>query len=105
MTQCSGFVVDDGKVMPGITNQLAAAKAARMLRHDVIVGRDAYAVGGETDRDHLIGPGGGYAVTITVSRHQTLGTDTTHVIDMTIEAGGDRNQGALLFSKALRNGA
>jgi hypothetical protein len=77
MAECPGFSFEHGKVMPGITKQLTATEAARVVSDDVLVGHNADSVGGEPDRDYLIGPLGRYAIAITVSRHQTLGTDAT----------------------------
>lgn len=76
-----------------------------MVSDDVPIGHHTDAVGGEPDRDHLIGPMGRYAVAIPVSRHQALGTDATQIIDMPVETGSDWNQVALLFSKTICDGA
>ncbi len=91
--------------MPGITNQLTATEAARVVSHNVLIGHDADVVGGETDRDHLIGPLGRYAVAIPIRRHQALGAHPAHVIDMTFETGRDGNQSALFFIETLRDAA
>ena len=65
--------------MPGVANQLVAAKPAGMLGHDLPVGDDAQRIGGEARRHHLARPLGGHAVAVAVEPQvpETLSTCST----------------------------
>jgi hypothetical protein len=56
--------------MPGIKDELIAAKATGMLSNDFSIGNQAQAIGGHSDRNDFTDPSSGRTVVIAIQSNQ-----------------------------------
>ena len=101
VAQRAGLALQHRQVVPGVANQLVAAKPAGMFGDQLAVGDNAERVGGEARRHHLARPGRRHAVAVAADPRQAGAGDPQHLLGVAVERGGDGPQQRPLLGEAV----
>ena len=89
--------------MPGVADQLVAAKLPEVFGNGLHVVDDAQPVRCQPDGDGFAGKFGGHAVAVVGDTNQASAGHPQHILEVTIKGGGNGTQCAALFGEDLGN--